>query len=120
MLEPLSDPEPSAAAPRYVIKRLRLAHCKRGPRRCAQCRAMNIDALCLLDVAPPDRGKLQRRVTQVEVDGEVVWREFDIVRMFDDAAQALAYAEEHGIRDVQLTRDPKDLEETDEAQVPGV
>ncbi len=45
--------------PRYIIRRLRLAHCKKGPDRCAQCREMNVEKICLLAIAPPQPGELQ-------------------------------------------------------------
>jgi hypothetical protein len=40
--------------------------------------------LCLLDIDPADQGLQQRRVIEVEIGGEKVWRELDIVRVFDD------------------------------------
>lgn len=58
---------------------------------------MDIERPCLLDIAPPDQGLAQRRVIQVEVDGELAWREFDVVRIFDDEQEARAYAEQEGI-----------------------
>jgi hypothetical protein len=85
----------------YIIRRIRLAHCKRGPAVCEKCREMDVERVCLLDVDPPDRGTMQRRVLQVWIDGEAVWREFDVVRVFDDEGEAKAYAYEQGIRDVE-------------------
>jgi len=49
----------------------------------------------LLDVCPPDAGKVQRRVIQVEVGGEEVWREFDIVRTFEGKEEAIEYADKN-------------------------
>lgn len=91
-----------SAMPHHIIRRIRLAHCKRGPALCAECRAMDVERICLLDVDPPDAGLLQRRVIEIEVDGQPVWREFDVVRTFQDAEEAGRYAEEEGIRDVVL------------------
>ena len=87
---------------RYIIRKLRLAHCKRGPDRCEKCREMDGERICLLDIAPPDAGMIQRRVIEVKVGGESLWREFDIVRSFDDQEQAIAYAREHGVADIQI------------------
>jgi hypothetical protein len=42
--------------PRYIIRRIRLAHCKRGPDRCDKCEEMEAERICLLDIAPPDAG----------------------------------------------------------------
>jgi hypothetical protein len=88
--------------PLYVIRRMRLAHCKRGPALCAECRAMDVVRICLLDVDPADAGLVQRRVIEIEVDGRPTWREFDVVRTFDSEEEAWRYAEREGIRDVVL------------------
>ena len=84
----------------YIIRKMRTAHCKRGPEVCEKCREMDVERPCLLDIAPADAGLMQRRVIEVEVDGETEWREFDIVRSFENEEQARAYADEHGIVDV--------------------
>ena len=86
----------------YIIRKMRVAHCKRGPELCEACREMDVERPCLLDIAPDDAGLMQRRVIEVEVNGETEWREFDIVRSFESEGQARAYADEHGIADVAL------------------
>ena len=88
--------------PHYVVRRLRTAHCKRGPERCELCREMDEERICLLDVDPPDAGRMQRRVISLVLDGAEVWREFDIVRVFDSEAEARSYAESVGIEDVEI------------------
>ena len=87
--------------PHHIIRRIRTAHCKRGPELCAKCREMDRARICLLDICPPDQGLLQRRVIEVNVDGERAWREFDVVRVFEDEKEAAAYAAQHGITDVE-------------------
>jgi hypothetical protein len=91
-----------AAVSRYIIRRIRLAHCKRGPAVCVQCREMDQARICLLDISPPHPGEVQRRVIQVSLGGELAWREYDVVRAFETREEALAYAEEHTISDVEL------------------
>jgi hypothetical protein len=86
----------------HIIRTIRLAHCKRGPEVCEQCRAMDVERYCLLDICPPNPGMEQRRVIQVTVDGETEWCEFDVVKVFQDAEEAAAYAAEHGIEDTDL------------------
>ncbi len=83
--------------PHHIIRKIRLAHCKRGPSVCAKCREMDVEKICLLDISPPGADELQRRVIQVNVGGEEVWREFDVVRAFESEAEAKAYADENGI-----------------------
>ena len=88
--------------PSYVIRRMRLAHCKRGPSVCEKCREMDEEKICLLDVCPPRQGEIQRRVIELETEGERVWREFDIVRVLESEAEAGEYAATHGIEDVEI------------------
>ena len=85
-----------------IIRKIHLAHCKRGPAICEKCREMNIERICLLDIDPPNAGLIQRRTMQFEVGGELVWREFDVLRSFESVDKALDYAEKHGVKDVSL------------------
>ena len=87
---------------RYVIRTIRTAHCKLGPERCELCREMDIATICLLDIDPPDAGLVQRRVIRLESDGEELWREYDVVRSFVDSAEALVYAEENSVTDIDI------------------
>lgn len=87
---------------RYIIRKNRIAHCKRGPVICEKCREMDVERICLLDICPPRAGEIQRRVIQVNVGGENVWREFDVVRAFESEEEARAYADENGIQDVEI------------------
>lgn len=82
----------------YIIRTVRIAHCKRGPERCDQCRAMDAERIGLLELYPPGVGEMQRRVIQVGGD----WREFDVVRVFEDEEEAWAYAGQHEIKDVEI------------------
>ena len=88
--------------PHYIIRKMRLAHCKRGPDICEKCREMDAERICLLDISPPHPGEIHRRVIQVSIGGEDEWREFDIVRAFENQADALAYAGEHKIDSIEL------------------
>ena len=87
---------------RHIIRTIPTVHCKRGPQRCEKCREMNTERICLLDIDPPQPGMMQRRTIEVKIDGERVWREFDVVRAFESAEEALAYAAEHHIQDIEL------------------
>ena len=86
----------------HIIRKIRWAHCKRGPDLCEQCRETNFDRVCLLDISHPRQGEVQRRVIRVHIEGEWVWREFDIAGVFESAEAALGYAGENGIEDVDL------------------
>ncbi len=87
----------------HIIRKIRLAHCKRGPERCEKCREMDEEKICLLDICPPDQGMMQRRIIQLNRDGEETWREFDIVQIFESEEEAEAYAGENGITDIEIT-----------------
>ena len=93
--------EGMSAAPRRLIRRIRLAHCARGPKRCARCREADRAVIALLDLDPPRRGTTARRVIDVVVDGETRWLEYDLERVFESEVDARAFAAEHGV-DVQL------------------
>jgi hypothetical protein len=86
----------------HIIRKIRLAHCKRGPEVCEKCREMDVERICLLDICPPDAELVQRRVIEVTVDGETEWREFDVVRVFADEQEAAAYAAQNGIEDIGI------------------
>jgi hypothetical protein len=82
--------------PKYIIRKVRMAHCKLGPERCETCRELDAGRISLLEIDPP--GTMQRRVIQVHEGGS--WHEFDVVQVFADEDEARAYADEHGIEDV--------------------
>jgi hypothetical protein len=63
---------------------------------------MDTERICLLDICPPRVGEIQRRVIQVSIEGEKVWREFDIVRAFESEEEAIEYANKNGIEDVEF------------------
>ncbi|MCU0724075.1 MAG: hypothetical protein MUC63_10775 [Planctomycetes bacterium] len=87
--------------PLHVIRRIAMAHCKRGPARCEKCRAADSTKLCLLDVEPPNPGMIQRRVMEVEIGGVKSFREFDVARVFETEEEARRYAAENGIADAE-------------------
>lgn len=97
------NPKEKAAMPKHIIRTIRLAHCARGPERCAKCREMDEPKICLLDIDPPNRGREARRTIEVDLDGKREWREFDVVRSFADEAEARRHAEENGIKDVKIS-----------------
>jgi hypothetical protein len=63
---------------RHIIRKMRLAHGKRGPARCEKCRELDLDRICVLEIDP--KGDIQRRVVQLQDGG--AWHELEIVRTF--------------------------------------
>lgn len=81
----------------FIIAQIRLAHCKRGPDICELCRAYAEGRFCLLDIDPDHRGLIQRRTIEVKRGSTSEWREFDIVRIFDDKNEATDFAKTEDI-----------------------
>lgn len=101
ILEQIGSGTPDCTG-RYVIRKTRVAHCKRGPALCEDCREWSVQKICLLDTCPPRPGEVQRRSIQLERGGERIWREYEIVRSFESAAEAERYAKDSAIEDVEL------------------
>ena len=80
---------PSLVGGKYVMKKLAVPHCKRGPDRCEACRDHNAERWCLLDVDPPDQDLIQRPVLEFSWHGERQIRVYDVIRSFagEDEAQ---------------------------------
>ena len=85
-----------------VVRRIRMAHCKRGPERCEHCRAAAEKPALpkLLDVCP--YGDAARPTTEVERAGTKSARPYDVLQVFADATEARAFAQKHGVTDVLL------------------
>ncbi len=88
--------------PHQIIRRIRTAHCKKGPGRCPQCRELSDGAICLLELWPPDAGTAQRRMISLNEGGQRTWYAYEVVRKFDTAAEARAFAEQNAVDDVEL------------------
>lgn len=88
--------------PQHVIRKIGLAHCKKGPARCDQCREMDAEQVCLLALYPPGEGTVQRRLMQIDVAGQTEWYAFEVVRAFGSEEEARDYAAHHQIGDVLL------------------
>lgn len=86
---------------RYIIRKITMAHCKKGPEACPKCREMDSEKICLLDIQPPRPGEVQRRVIEVETGGRKRWLEYDIVRSFENGEEAREYAAKNGITDIE-------------------
>ncbi len=77
-------------------------HCARGPKGCAKCAAAAAKPPLprLLDLCP--EGEYARPTVSVVRDGKLTYRVYDVLRSFADATEAKAFADKHGIVDVQL------------------
>jgi hypothetical protein len=88
---------------KYVIRKMSLPHCARGPRRCKQCAeaAKNI-RIYLLEVYP-DPGTEARPVIKVTVRGKELWLVYSVVREFTSRNHAEDYAQENGLKLIEKT-----------------
>lgn len=58
--------------------------------------------IALLDVCPPDKGKVARPMATVVFDGKLTYLEYDVVKVFDSEKEAKKYAEENKITDTEF------------------
>lgn len=79
-----------------IQKRKRI-HCARGPRGCKICAEYaKEDVYCLLELFP-EPGMMARPMAEVEIEGEKMMCEFDIVKYFDTEKEARDYGEKNNI-----------------------
>lgn len=76
---------------KFVIKKLSVPHCKRGPKHCQLCREMAEPRWCLLDVDPPDKEMVQRPVIELSIDGERHFLVYDVIKSFASEEEARRY-----------------------------
>ncbi|PKL45688.1 MAG: hypothetical protein CVV41_01420 [Candidatus Riflebacteria bacterium HGW-Riflebacteria-1] len=73
---------------KYIIKKLSVPHCKRGPERCEMCLKTAEPHWCLLDIDPPEKETMQRPVIEVEIDGERLFLVYDVIKRFASEEEA--------------------------------
>jgi hypothetical protein len=100
-----------------VIQKIALAHCARGIRNCPKCREVYTRKYCLLDICV--QGDAARRVIEVEIDGEKVWRAFDIKKIFKTYEKAIAYARANKVPFVKDNPEPDPVLEKLRDQLPA-
>jgi hypothetical protein len=83
-----------------IIRKIFITHCKRGPQRCNKCKAISKDKICLIDICPENAGTVARRVIQIKRNGKAEYREFDVIKQFENSDEAIEYAKEHEITDL--------------------
>ncbi|PKL46222.1 MAG: hypothetical protein CVV42_17210 [Candidatus Riflebacteria bacterium HGW-Riflebacteria-2] len=98
-LVPIPDQEEKTNM-KYVIKKLSVPHCKRGPERCQLCREMAEPRWCLLDVDPPDKEILQRPVIELAIDGERHFLVYDVIKSFASEEEARLYMTTGALPDI--------------------
>ncbi len=81
-----------------LIKEMPKIHCARGPRGCQKCQEMKEEgeSFCLLKVFL-DSGEIARPMTEVIIDDERIFGEYDVLNRFKDLNEAKKYAEDNNI-----------------------
>lgn len=80
--------------PTYLIKKLTIFHCKRGPKRCYMCQEQRAEKFCLLKICPDE---VTGRMIQVKVGNRNLLCKIEIIRIFDDSLEAEIFAQEKDI-----------------------
>jgi hypothetical protein len=77
----------------YVIRKMSVPHCARGPLRCEKCRIMEKEVkICLLKVHF-EPGEITRPVIDIYVNGKKKFCEYDLIKTFENEKEAKEYAE---------------------------
>ena len=81
----------------YVIRKMSLPHCARGPRGCAKCKeaAKNVKVY-LLEVYF-DPGTMARPMIEITVRGEKYFNVYDVIKEFENENEAREYAKQNGL-----------------------
>jgi len=87
---------------KFVIKKLAVPHCKRGPEHCELCRKNSEPRWCLLDVDPPDKEMLQRPVIELVVDGERHFLVYDVIKSFASEEEARQFLRTSELADMHF------------------
>lgn len=86
---------------RDIIRVISPPHCARGSTRCQQCKeALNEREICLLRLY--SESLAARPVIEIVVDSERVFLAFDVIRRFETQKEALTYAEQKSISDIDF------------------
>jgi hypothetical protein len=79
----------------YVLKKMTPFHCKRGKDACDECLNLYLkgEKFCILHV--PDRpGLFARPITEIEIDGQQYFVEFEFYKTFDTRQEAIDAAKD--------------------------
>jgi hypothetical protein len=85
-----------------IIRVISPPHCARGPHGCDACaEAAKIKVICLVRVYF-DPGQFARPIMELSRDGDTSYFEFDVVRRFENESEAVKYALDNGIEDMEI------------------
>ncbi|MHA1298484.1 MAG: hypothetical protein ACTSO9_03470 [Candidatus Helarchaeota archaeon] len=81
----------------YVIRKMALPHCARGPKWCEKCaEAAKNKRTYLLEVYF-DPGTMARPMIEISVQGEKMLNVYDVIKEFKTEEKAREYAKENGL-----------------------
>ncbi|MFW9919766.1 MAG: hypothetical protein ACFFED_09220 [Candidatus Thorarchaeota archaeon] len=86
-----------------IIRIMSPPHCARGPSRCPACKeASKVRRICLLRIFF-DSGEIARPMIEIERDEKWSIHEYDVLRDFESEEDALRYAMENNLEDIDLS-----------------
>ncbi|MEM2145061.1 MAG: hypothetical protein QW279_06855 [Candidatus Jordarchaeaceae archaeon] len=81
----------------YVIRKMSIPHCARGPLRCEKCKEMEKEKkICLLKVNF-EAGEVTRPIIEINKNGKKCLCEYDIVKTFENENEAKEYAKRNSL-----------------------
>ncbi|MFW9847178.1 MAG: hypothetical protein ACFFD6_10545 [Candidatus Thorarchaeota archaeon] len=85
-----------------IIRKISIPHCAKGPQGCEACaEAAKVKVICLVRVYY-DPGRFARPIMELSRDGGTAYYEFDVVRRFESESEAVRYALDNGIEDIEI------------------
>nr|MDO8079193.1 hypothetical protein [Candidatus Freyarchaeota archaeon] len=81
----------------YVIRKMSVPHCARGPLRCEKCKEMEREKkICLLKVYF-EPGEIARPMIEIYKNGKKRLCEYDLAKTFEDEKEAKDYAKKNAL-----------------------
>ena len=82
---------------KYVIRKMSLPHCAKGPKGCKKCAEAAKDKKIYLLKVYADPGTMARPIIEVNIHGEKFWQVYDVVQSFATEKQAKEHAKKNGL-----------------------
>jgi len=81
-----------------LIKKMSLIHCARGTQYCKKCKQLKEkgEKFCLIRVYL-NPGSIARPITEIYIDGNKIFGEYDVLKIFDNESEAKEHAKQNSI-----------------------
>ncbi|MHA1377214.1 MAG: hypothetical protein ACTSRG_02420 [Candidatus Helarchaeota archaeon] len=102
-LEEIPTDSEDFSGPNYVIRKMSLPHCARGPKECEKCAEAAKDIRIYLLKTYPDPGTMTRPIIEINVHGNKIWQVYDVINDFESEEKAKDYANKKGFKLIEET-----------------